>query len=161
MGFQRVPVQGMQARRRATRGGRMGGAVGMLLLLGLLAIPAVLVFVPSWHVRLAGVTAHGTARLVEQCANTNSDDSTATYVVQIVFTDAHGIQHHDESHWSCTNIYDNGEQLSLWYLPDDPASFLTSGEFTWMAILSVVWLVITVPLVLSVYVMMGRLLVGR
>lgn len=150
-----------QMRQPRNRSFRIGCSVGILVLLVLLAIPALLVFVPGWHVRLAGVTAQGTAHLAGNCAPTDVNDTTPTYRVVIQFANAQGVQHRDESHWACNNLYDEGEHVSLWYLPGDPGSFLTSGEFVWLAIFSAAWVLITIPLGLAVVVLMGRLLLGR
>jgi hypothetical protein len=152
---------GAQARQPRNRSVRIGCSVGILVLLAILAIPALLVFVPGWHVRLAGVTAQGTAHLAGDCAPTDVNDTTPTYRVIIQFSDAQGRQQRDESHWACNNLYDEGEHVSLWYLPDDPGSFLTGGEFVWLAVFSAAWVLITIPLALVVVVMMGRLLLGR
>jgi hypothetical protein len=140
---------------------RIGCSVGILVLLVVLAVVALLFLVPGWHARLAGVSTQGTAHLAGNCAPTDVNDTTPTYRVIIAFSDAQGVQRRNESHWACNNLYDEGEHVSLWYLPDDPSSFLTTGEFLWLAIFSAVWLLLTIPLGLAVVMMMGRTLLGR
>lgn len=137
---------GPGAKRRAARGCGLGGMVGCLIALGLLAIPLFLIGIPAWQVRAGGVSTVGTATLTSDCgASTDGDGnpSPETYQVTIQFNDQSGKLYKDESHWACNNFYNNGEQVSLWYLPGDPARFLTGGEAFWLYITSALWTVIT------------------
>lgn len=128
-------------------------------LLAILAVSAFWVGIPSWHVRTAGVQTQGIAILVADCGRStdgHGNPGPETYRAVIEFTDQHGQVQHVESHWNCSNFYQDGEQVPLWYLPDDPSSFLTAGEAAWLYILTPVWggmalfLVIALPVAVAI-----------
>ncbi len=147
--------------RAVARGVSIGCSIICLMLLLILAIPAVWLGIPAWHVRVSGVQAQGTARLTQSCGTTtdeNGNRGAETFHVTIQFTDQQGRQHQVGSHWGCNNFYDNGEQISLWYLPNDPSSFLTSGEATWLYIFTALWSVIVLVLLIVLAIALSYLL---
>jgi hypothetical protein len=120
--------------------------IAYLVLLSVLAVPLFWIGIPGWQVRVAGVSTVGTARLDYSCGTSTDADgnpSPETYHVSIQFHDQSGKLQKVESHWACNNFYDDGGQVSLWYLPSDPSRFLTGGEAIWLYITSVLWAVIT------------------
>ena len=155
---------GPGAQRRVARGCGLGGMIACLVALGVLAIPLFLVGIPAWQVRAEGVSTVGTATLTASCGTTEDEHGNPgpeTYEVTIRFNDQSGQLHKVESHWACNNFYNNGEQVSLWYLPNDPSRFLTSGEAVWLYITSALWAIITFVVVLIFVLLAGALLRRR
>jgi len=153
---------GPVAQRRASRG--LGGVIAYLVLLSVLAIPLFWIGIPGWQVRVAGVSTVGTARLDDSCGpstDTNGNPTPETYHVSILYHDQSGKLHEVESHWNCNNFYTDGEQVSLWYLPSDPSRFLTGGEAFWLALTSVLWMMITFLVLLGFVKLLGARLRGR
>ncbi len=154
---------GPGARRRVARGCGLGGMIGCLVALSLLAIPLFLIGIPAWQVRAGGVSTVGTATLTSDCgASTDADGnpSPETYQVTIQFNDQSGKLHKVESHWACNNFYNDGEQVSLWYLPSDPSRFLTGGEAFWLYITSALWAIITFFVLLGFFTLLRARLLG-
>ena len=148
--------------KRVRRG--LGGIIAYLVLLAVLAIPLFWIGIPGWQVRVAGVSTVGTSRLDYSCGPStdgNGNPSPETYHVSIQFTDQSGKLHKDESHWACNNFYNDGEQVSLWYLPSDPSRFLTGGEAFWLYITSALWAVITFFVLLGFFKSLGARLSAR
>lgn len=140
------------------RGLRLGFASACLVALLVLSFLAVWIGVPAWHVRFAGVQTVGTATLDYSCGTSTDADgnpTAETYQVSIKFTDQNGKLHEVGSHWACNNLYDDGEQVSLWYLPDDPASFLTGGEAAWLAVFTGLW-VLVVGVLVTIFLRLAR-----
>jgi hypothetical protein len=155
-------VFGPMPQRRVRRG--MGGIIAYLVVLAVLAIPLFWIGIPAWQVRAAGVSTVGTARLTQDCcASTDGDGNPTpeTYQVSIQFNDQSGELHIVDSHWACNNFYNDGDQVSLWYLPSDPSRFLTGGEAFWLYITSVLWAVITFFVLLGFIKSLGARLNGR
>jgi hypothetical protein len=152
---------GPVAQRRAAPG---CGLIACLVALAVLAIPLFWIGIPGWQVRVAGVSTVGTARLDSSCGpstDANGNPTPETYHVTIRFNDQSGKLHQVESHWACNNFYNDGEQVSLWYLPSDPSRFLTGGEAFWLSITSVLWMVITFLVLLGFFKLLGVRLRGR
>lgn len=144
-----------------TRGCSLGCVVVCLIALAILAIPAMLLGVPAWRVRTQGVQVQGTATLAESCGSSRDENGTEgpeTFQVIIRFTDQQGRPHQVGSHWACNNFYNDGEPVSLWYLPNDPSTFLTAGEAIWLYIITAVWGVIVLALVVVVLIAFGLIL---
>jgi hypothetical protein len=153
---------GPVARRRAARG-CLGGMIGHLVALGILAIPLFLIGIPAWQVRAGGVSTVGTATLTASCGESTDADGNPTpetFEVTIQFTDQNGQLHKVGSHWACNNFYNDGEQVSLWYLPGDPSRFLTGGEAFWLYITSALWTVITFMVLLGFFTLLRARLLG-
>jgi hypothetical protein len=145
------------------RGCSLGCVVACLLALAVLTIPALLLGAPAWRVRTQGVQAQGTATLAGSCGSSrdeNGNEGPETFQVIIHFTDQQGRPHQVGSHWACNNFYDNGESVSLWYLPDDPSTFLTAGEAIWLYIVTAIWgifaLALVAVLVIALVLMLRR-----
>ncbi len=143
------------------RGCSFGCIVVCLIALAVLAIPAVLLGVPAWHVRTQGVQTQGTAILTASCGTTpdeNGGEGPETFQVTIRFTDQQGHTHEVGSHWACNNFYNDGERVSLWYLPDNPSTFLTAGEAVWLYVATAIWGIIVLVLVVVVLIALGMML---
>jgi len=155
---------GPVAQRRTARGCGLSGMKACLVALAVLAIPLLWIGIPAWQVRVAGVSTVGTARLDDSCGTStdgNGNPTPETYHVIIQFNDQSGKLHQVESHWNCNNFYNNGDQVSLWYLPSDPSRFLTGGEAIWLYITSALWMVITYMVLLSFFKLLGARWRGR
>jgi hypothetical protein len=149
---------GPGAQRRPARGCGLSGMTACLVALAVLAIPLFWIGIPGWQVRLAGVSTVGKARLDDSCGTStdgNGNPTPETFQVSIQFHDQSGKLHQVESHWSCNNFYNDGEQVSLWYLPSDPSRFLTGGEAFWLSLTSVLWMVITGLVLLGFFTLLG------
>ena len=160
---QPVPGFGPAAQRRAAPGCGCG-PIAYLVALALLAIPLFWIGIPAWQVRVAGVSTVGTARVDYSCGtstDTDGNPTAETYQVTIQFNDQSGKLQQVESHWACNNFYNNGEPVSLWYLPSDPSRFLTGGEAIWLYVTSVLWAGITFMVLLSFFTMLLAQLRGR
>lgn len=148
--------------KRVRRG--LSGLIAYLVVLAVLAIPLFWIGIPGWQVRATGVSTVGTATLTQDCgASTDGEGNPTpeTYRVDIQFNDQSGKLHKVESHWACNNFYNDGEQVSLWYLPSDPSRFLTGGEAFWLSITSALWAVITFFVLLGFFKSLGARLSGR
>lgn len=116
-----------------------------LAMLSVLAWLAVWLGIPAWYIRLTGTQTTGTAKVIASCGANDyatQGNSTETFVYVFQFTDARGQSHTLTNHSACNNLYDNGERITIWYLPNDLTSFLTSAEALWLYILTPIWLVI-------------------
>lgn len=155
---------GPVAQRRVARGCGLSSMIACLVALAVLAIPLFWIFIPGWQVRATGVSTVGTATLTSSCGTSTDGDGNPTpetFQVSIQFTDQSGKLHKVESHWACNNFYNDGEQVSLWYLPSDPSRFLTGGEAFWLYITSAIWMVITFLVLLSFFTLLRARLLGR
>jgi hypothetical protein len=102
--------------------------------------------VPAWYIRLIGTQTTGTATVIASCgvddyATQGDNAETFRYIFQ--FTDARGQVQRLTSHSVCNNLYNDGEQITIWYMPNDLNSFLTSAEAFWLYVLSPLWAIIT------------------
>lgn len=152
---------GPVAQRRVARGCGLGVMIACLVAL---AIPLFWIGIPGWQVRAAGVSTVGTAALTASCGTSTDGDGNPTpetFEVTIQFNDQSGRLHKVESHWACNNFYNDGEQVSLWYLPSDPSRFLTGGEAFWLYITSALWAVLTFFVLLGLFKSLGARLSAR
>ncbi len=126
--------------------------MSIFFVLVLLLIPALWGVFPNWYIRLAGTEAPGRAAYVDDC-----QDDGPTYKTSVIFQDAQG-QLHEIPGDTCTNFYQDGEQLSVWYLPNDPTSTLIGGgNAEFLTFLTGFWLVFTLLLLLFFGIMVWEL----
>ncbi len=117
-----------------------------LAMLSVLAWLAIWLGIPAWYIRLTGTQTTGIAKVIASCGADDyatQGDNAETFVYVFQITDTRGHTQLLTAHSACNNLYDNGEHITVWYLPGDLTSFLTSAEAFWLYILTPIWLVIT------------------
>ncbi len=117
-----------------------------LAILSVLAWLAVWLGIPGWYIRLTGTQTTGIARIIVSCGADDyatQGDNVETFQYAFEFTDTRGQTHRLTNHSACNNLYDNNERITIWYLPNDLTSFITSAEALWLYILTPIWLIIT------------------
>jgi len=107
----------------------IAGTLTIFFFLALLLVPAIWGLVPNWYLRLAGTEARGRAVHVAACEDGNGIGDGPSFQTSVIFQDAQG-QLHEIPGDTCTNLYQDGEPLSVWYLPSDPTSTLIGGDNT-------------------------------
>lgn len=81
---------------------------------------------PSWRLRFTGVQTTAIAHEDGICAS--DDDSNDSYAFSYAFTGPQG-QSYSVTHGSfCTNIISDGDQVTVWYMPDNPTNVLAMPE---------------------------------
>jgi hypothetical protein len=116
-----------------------------LIMLSVLGWLAAWLGIPAWYIRLAGTQTTGTAKVVASCGADDyatQGDNAETFQYAFQITDARGHAHLLTTHSACNNLYANGERVTIWYLPNNLTSFLTSAEALWLYILTPIWLII-------------------
>src|SRR5215468_10235092 len=106
MGAGYTPMAPAPQRNSITQGCSLGCAIVCLIALIILAVPAIWLGIPAWHVRTQGVQTEGTASLIESCGTSrdeNGNEGAETFQVSIRFTDQQGRSHEVGSHWACNN----------------------------------------------------------
>lgn len=99
-----------------------------------LAVLAIWLFIPPWQIRLAGNQAQGTAVHVLDCgADDNGDE---TFLTVFRFRDAQGQLYEVPPGDDCNDLYQNGDPVSLWYLPSDPNRMLSDWDIVGLSILT-------------------------
>lgn len=102
--------------------------------------------IPAWYIRLTGTQTTGTAKAIASCGvddYATQGDNAETFRYVFEFTDLRGQTHRLTNHSTCNNLYTDGEQITIWYLPGDLNSFVTSTEAFWLSILSPIWAVVS------------------
>jgi hypothetical protein len=117
---------------------------GAFFVLLLLAIPGIWFIIPPLYIQVAGQMAQGRASVVADCGE--DDDGTDTSQAAILFKDAQGQLFEIPPNNTCTNFINDGDSLTLWYLPDHPSStFVLSGIAIFFYVLCGLWLLATLP----------------
>lgn len=117
-----------QQRRRTLRGKWL--VFGLFFLFSLIflvsgSVPA-LSNLPGLQTRFTGVE---TTALVSVYADCNGEDGGSIY--EYTFTDTHGETRHSINTSVCSNgIVSNGEHVTLWYQPSNPAQCITANDLT-------------------------------
>ena len=97
-------------------------------LFGLLIITILLYFFafPSWQLRLQGVQTTAIAHEDGICAS--DDDSNDSYAFSYSFTGPQGKSYNVTHNSFCTNVISDGDQVAIWYAPDNPTNVLATPE---------------------------------
>nr|WP_201392151.1 DUF3592 domain-containing protein [Ktedonobacter sp. SOSP1-52] len=80
----------------------------------------------TWQVRLNGNQTRAIAHKYVYCEKT--EDSPGSFSFKYDFTDTHGKKHSVANPNFCTNVFENGDEVTIWYMPDDPTSMITDAE---------------------------------
>lgn len=135
-----------------------GGCILILLiLLGL----AGWLGIPPWLVRIGGVETGAVAREAASCGADDyatQGDNATTAIFAFQFSDQQGKAVRETREGVCNNLYANGEHISLWYMPQNPQSFLTDQEALWLCVFSGIWLCITVLMARFLWLLLRPLL---
>lgn len=100
-----------------------------IFLLVLLVITILLYFFafPSWQLRFTGVQTTAIAHEDGICES-DDDSSSDSYAFSYSFTGPQG-QSYSVTHGSfCTNIISDGDQVTVWYMQDNPTNVLAMPE---------------------------------
>ena len=81
---------------------------------------------PAWQLRLRGVQTSALARASSVCSS--DDDSSDSYVFTYTFTGPQGKQYQITHDSFCTNVINDGDRVTVWYMPDNPTNILTTPE---------------------------------
>lgn len=136
-----------QTTRPRFSGGRL---IGMVILLPILLVSAGLFYwlgFPVLQTRLSGVQTTAIAHEIAICPG-DSDNPGDSYAFSYEFTTANGQHYNLSQDGFCTNIYNDGDHITLWYMPNDPHHFATDLQMNTLYILAAVGLVIDIPLLL-------------
>ena len=128
---------------------RFSGAklIGMTIFLLVILVPAGLFYLlgfPVLQARFAGVQTTAIAHAGAICSGFTDD----IYVFTYEFTTANGQHYTLAQNGFCTNIYNDGDHITLWYMPSDPHHFATDLQVHILYIFTAVGLTIEVPLLL-------------
>jgi Protein of unknown function (DUF3592) len=120
--------------------------------------------IPAWNVRITGVQTNAVAKEIASCGAddyaTQGDNAvTASFAFQ--YTGSHGQAYSVTSHAFCNSLYNDGEHITLWYLPNDPNSILTGEEATWLYVFTLIWLPITIVGLFFLWVLLKPALLSR
>lgn len=112
--------------------------VGSLFLCIFLIITILLYFLafPAWQVRLNGVQTTAIAHADGVCSSDDDSSSGDSYSFSYSFTDAQGKHYQIARDSFCTNIIDDGAQVTVWYMANDPHTLLTTPEAVLLYIFS-------------------------
>jgi len=81
---------------------------------------------PSWQLRLTGVQATAIAHEDGICAS--DDDSNDSYAFSYSFNGPQGKSYSVTHNSFCTNVINDGDQVAIWYAPDNPTNVLAMPE---------------------------------
>lgn len=79
---------------------------------------------PAWKVRFQGAQTTAVAHIIADC----SDDDGVAYAFSFTFKDIRGDTHRIAHDSFCTNVIDDGDQVTIWYMPGEPTNLLTDVE---------------------------------
>ncbi|HEU5381161.1 MAG TPA: DUF3592 domain-containing protein [Ktedonobacteraceae bacterium] len=82
---------------------------------------------PAWQIHLSGVQANAIAHAHGYCEGDN-DNPGISYAFTYEFTDARGQQHRVAQDGFCTDVYQDGDHVTVWYLPHEPTRMVTDLE---------------------------------
>lgn len=113
--------------RKRSRNSATRPIVISILLLNFLVVAALLYWLalPAWQVRLSGVQTTAIAHVDSACGN--GDDS-PDYAFSYTYTGPQEKSYRVAHDNFCTNVISNGDQVTVWYMPDNPTNLLTSPE---------------------------------
>jgi hypothetical protein len=108
------------------------------------------------QVRMNGVQTTAIAHEDGVCA---SDESSSgdSYSFTYEFTGTNGQHYRIAQDSSCSNVYHDGDHVTIWYLPNDPSHLTTDLDVHMLSLFSGMGvLVIVSPLVVSLTIVLGR-----
>ena len=151
MSFSPTPQPGALAAFGAPQVAAPAGA-GMLrvqflilfLLLTVLAIPGIWFILPSVYIQIVGHHTQGRVSVVADCGSDDDDDTNTNQAI-ILFRNDQGQLFEIPPNDTCTNFMNDGDSLTVWYLPNNPSStFVLSGIAAFFYVFGGIWLVGTV-----------------
>ncbi len=154
-----------RGRVKNRRKSRLGGFFAAIFILAVCLLAGWIFFWPSWQARLFGVQTQGIVRSVKPCPENNSDVALRSIpFVEIVdhvqptvqFTDRQG-QTHEVVDLICGS-YGVGEQVTLWYLPNNPNSISLERDTNTVVIFGIVDVVAIAACLLYIFWLAGRFL---
>jgi hypothetical protein len=122
-------------RKPRLSGVRLIGMGIILFVLLLLALLFYLLALPAWQIRLAGVQTTAVAHEDGICAGDN-DNPGDSYSFTYEFTDTHEHYHRVAQDSFCTDVYHDGDHVTIWYMPDDPTRILTDLQAIMLSLFS-------------------------
>lgn len=131
---------------------RFSGArlIGMSIFFLVILVPVWLFYLlgfPVLQARLGGVQTTAIAHAVAICPGT-SDSPGDSYAFTYEFTTVNGQHYNLAQDGFCTNIYNDGDHMTLWYMPGDPHHFATDLQVHTAYIFAAIGAAIDVPLLL-------------
>ena len=102
---------------------------------------------PVLQTRVSGVQTTALAHAIAICPG-DSDSPGDSYAFSYEFTTASGQHYNIAQHGFCTNVYNDGDHVTLWYMSGDPHRFATDMQVNMLYIFAAVGAVIDIPLLL-------------
>lgn len=136
-----------QTTRPRFSGGRL---IGMTIFLLIILVPIGLFYLLGFSVlqaRFAGVQTTAIAHEIAICPG-DSNNPGDSYAFNYEFTTANGQHYNLNQDGFCTNIYNDGDHVTIWYMANDPQHFATDLQVHMTYIFTAIGLVIDVPLLL-------------
>jgi len=127
--------------------------IGMSIILFILLILAVLFYAlafPVWQIRLTGTQTSAIAHEDRICAG-DSENPGDSYSFSYEFTDTHEHHYRIAQHSFCTTVYNDGDHVAIWYMPDDPTRFVTDLQVMLASIFSAIGAIAAVILLIVFY----------
>jgi hypothetical protein len=135
-------------------GARLIGMGVVLLIFLVLALLFGLLAIPTWQIRLAGIQASAIAHEDGVCPG-DSNDPGDSYSFTYEFRGTKGQHYHVAQDSFCTDVYNDGQRVTIWYVPDDPPRIVTDMQVIMLYVFSAIGL----PAMVILLIVFFRLLI--